>query len=496
MSNDKPDAPEGAADGLAENLANKGPAKTIDLEAKEVVASADVPSRDEVADLAGGVEDTVAGPTDDDGLEDEAARLRIESASSRAGDMRASEPDHPAMQSDTPAERQFSPLTPPAPKRGSSFGGTLVGAVVGSVLSFAGLGAMNATGVLQNIPGFAGLLGGMPASEPAAPQIDVASLENRLAAIEASADRAQPADVAVDPARVEGLEARLSAVEAEASAIKEQIAGLGSAGSQTPSSVGEPQSGLLITQVEQLAGRMYSAEKAIADLGAKPTVQGDAPAAPTADAAGMSELQNGLVGAQEKITALSGRLDKVEESVAGYGEAQAKTADVARLAATMRALSGLETAFREGKPYGEFLAQIEADTGENSAVQALKANGESGIANEASLIAELDAITPAILAGSAQEPQGVFGKILSNAKNLVVVRPEGPVEGSTPDAIVSRIRAAVETGDLPVALLLWKGLPEVARAASEEWVKRVQLRLDGAKSIRMLADELGQEKAG
>ncbi len=524
MSNDKPDAPDSAADRLADKVSDKLPGKTIDLEATEIVSevSQDMQAEASVETSSETLEEVVEGAVfepenTDESLEDVAARLRIETASTPAPAAVEDEPEETAAApAEEPVANQSPPFVAPAPKARSSFSGPLIGAVAGSFLSLAGLGALNASGMLQQIPGLSGLVAsqpaeGQPASDPATPGVDLSGIEGRLSAVEAdtaglkeqfagiASGAAQTPTGAADPqssllvTQLEQLAGRMNSAEkaiADLGAAQPAMPATGETAPVPPTGPADPQTGLLVTQLEQLAGRMNSAEKAIADLGANPAT-GESQAATS-----VFELQSGLAGAEEKIGVLSGRLDKVEESVAGYGEAQAQAANVAALASTMRALAGLESAFKEGKPFGDFLSQLEAQVVENPALGVLKSHAETGIANEAALVAELDAITPAILAGSGEEPQGVMGKFIANAKNLVTVRPEGPIEGNTPDAILSRIRAGVQSGDLAAALLLWQGLPEAARTASEEWSKRLQLRLDGAKAVQTLVDALGQEKAG
>ena len=72
---------------------------------------------------------------------------------------------------------------------------------------------------------------------------------------------------------------------------------------------------------------------------------------------------------------------------------------------------------------------------------------------------------------------GFLDRIVAGIGSLVTVQPMGPVEGSDPAAIVSRMRAAVAAGDLAKALQERDGLPAAGKDASAEWAAAATSRV-------------------
>ena len=66
---------------------------------------------------------------------------------------------------------------------------------------------------------------------------------------------------------------------------------------------------------------------------------------------------------------------------------------------------------------------------------------------------------------------------LAGVGSLVTVRPTGPVAGNDPAAIVSRMQAAVDAGDLATALSERDGLPAAGKDASADWAAAAESRV-------------------
>jgi hypothetical protein len=72
------------------------------------------------------------------------------------------------------------------------------------------------------------------------------------------------------------------------------------------------------------------------------------------------------------------------------------------------------------------------------------------------------------------------------------VQPAGPLEGSSNEAIVSRIRAALESGNLSDALSQWQSLPEPARNASAQWGQKLKTRVEAGAALDGVLADLAQ----
>ena len=55
-------------------------------------------------------------------------------------------------------------------------------------------------------------------------------------------------------------------------------------------------------------------------------------------------------------------------------------------------------------------------------------------------------------------------------------RAARPTEGDDPEAIISRIRGALNAGDLKAALAEWSTLPDSIKSPTAEWAKLAEAR--------------------
>ena len=124
----------------------------------------------------------------------------------------------------------------------------------------------------------------------------------------------------------------------------------------------------------------------------------------------------------------------------------------------------------------------------SSALAELKPLAAKGAPRKSELIEAFPGVADHILASVADAAGGggFLGQLGAFASSFVSVRPAGPIEGDTPEAIVSRMRDAVEHGDFDKALAERDALPKVAMEASAAWA---QAAADRA-AIDRLVDKL------
>jgi hypothetical protein len=103
----------------------------------------------------------------------------------------------------------------------------------------------------------------------------------------------------------------------------------------------------------------------------------------------------------------------------------------------------------------------------------------SGLPTHAALVAEFDrAIESVAPASTVPDSAGTVDRLWKSAEGLVSVRSAQPTTGTDPVAIVSRIRGALAAGDLATALKERAALPDPYQAATADWAKSAQARLD------------------
>jgi hypothetical protein len=104
-------------------------------------------------------------------------------------------------------------------------------------------------------------------------------------------------------------------------------------------------------------------------------------------------------------------------------------------------------------------------------VAALEPLAKRGAPTIATLQAAFPSVADAILAAAdAADPDaGFFDRVAAFGRGLVSVRPTAPIEGDTPEAIVSRMEDAVNRADLATALTEREKLPPEGQSASASW---------------------------
>lgn len=296
-----------------------------------------------------------------------------------------------------------------------------------------------------------------PAEQLAALDGRLVTLEARVPALEESAMKTQ---VSLDNA-VSQLNAGVGEVKGSVSALDSR---LGEVQAAIPAAAPAVDLGPITTQLDSLEAR-------VAAIGA---------GASSADASALAES---LTNIEASIAALSARLDQNETRL---GEINAirqelNTAKAAIAAQTQQLgganigpavklpllVSGLETAFAAGRPYMAELESLRALLPDLAVPEAVGANAETGLQRADQLAAEFRAAIPSVLAGRTAESTGDLGQdAIEWAKALLALRPAGEMEGNSPEAIVSRLEAAVDRHDFVAAAALLDQLPAPMQAAA------------------------------
>jgi hypothetical protein len=131
-------------------------------------------------------------------------------------------------------------------------------------------------------------------------------------------------------------------------------------------------------------------------------------------------------------------------------------------------------------------------------VTTLRPIAEKGVPASAALAAEFPRISDAILsATSASDPNaGFWQRVKDGLSSLVAIRPTGPIAGSDPVAIVSRMADAVAKGDLAAALAERESLPQVGKQASAEWAATAADRVALDALVERIARAFDTPNAG
>jgi hypothetical protein len=412
------------------------PPVTIDL-AASVVPPPDPVAPDAPAEKAGASDASVSSPLD-------------EAAAPRNSDPRQSGPPPAGAIRSSP-----SPV--------SNWVGLFVAGLVGGliVLLFGyGLGGIGGGGTRDAVE----------ATAAAQKQLgdSLAALDKRVAAIEG---RPAPADPA---ARIAELSTRLGALETTGAATASRVAKVESdLAAMPPPSPAQPQQNLPATT--QVLDDLLQRVDRLEETSSVPPIIGD------------------RISALETSTAvLSGRLDALADQMQAMS-AKPTAAEDSEKAARAVAIGTLRQAAERGGSFTADLAMIEALAIAPADVAALKPLAEKGAPAKDDLAAEFPAVGDAILAAAVggSESGGIVDRLIAHARGLITVRPVGPIAGDTPAAIVSRLQAAVDKGDLAAALKERDGLPDSGKAASAAWAEAAADRVAIDRLVGKLVAALG-----
>ena len=362
--------------------------------------------------------------------------------------------------SSSPADEQAAHEAEPgestAPRPGV-FASGLAGVLGGLIVLILGYGLQMA-GVVPT-PGRSDAMQAI--ADASALKDTVSTLDQRVTSIESAnaqsiADRALLDDLARHVGAVDAfgtsLSDRLLTVEASIAALSDQTGSAGDADAGTKQSL------------ESLAARLGRLENA-----------------PPATAS--EESMAALAKIDQRISAIETELARLD-ALAKAPPPITKT-DVA---ARTIAIGSLRRAAAQSGPFAEGLALIDRLGVAPAAVASLKPLAETGAPSRVEISAEFPKVADAILAAArpSGDDSGLVERLVSYGRDLVKIRPKGPISGTDPAAIVSRMRTATDAGDLAKALAERQALPTDGQAASQAWADAVANRLE----IDRLVDEI------
>lgn len=210
------------------------------------------------------------------------------------------------------------------------------------------------------------------------------------------------------------------------------------------------------TAIVDLAARIESVEK-------RPMTEG---VSEDAIAAYETELNRLMASVEAQRGEIESLLDDVRVS-------EDAAAEQAQTALARAAMSRIITAVEAGAPFSEALADLRAN-GDTDIPDVLAANAEAGVPTLASLRETFPANARAAL--SAARAGDTAGSVSGFLQRQLGVRSVEPREGSDPDAVLSRVEAAVRNARLGDALAELSELPQAAQAAMADWIAQAETR--------------------
>jgi hypothetical protein len=303
------------------------------------------------------------------------------------------------------------------------------------------------------------------------------ALDHRLSTVEAMTE-----GLPAMRTEIEGISDRVAALEKVGGSLaaKSDVQTVASGLAALRQQVGEAPAAATAKDLTALNDRITRLEVAVAAGG---STSGDGSAA-------MASLTSQLAQAEASLRSLNDRLAAAEARMT-TGGATGSAGPVQAIA-----VAALRRAAESDKPFAADLDTVSALGVAGDDIAKLRPIAEKGVPAAATLATEFPAVGDTILAAtSAPDPDaGIFQRIVHGLGGLVSIRPTGPIAGSDPSAIVSRMTADVAKGDLAGALSERDGLPQAGKDASAEWAAKAADRVALDALVEQIARSLDVPK--
>ena len=289
---------------------------------------------------------------------------------------------------------------------------------------------------------------------------DALSPEDNAAAIEAL-----ESGVAGQATRLDGLEA-VDPEQIAADAVAPVMA--------------EAQS--LSERLDALSGELAALTERVETIAMRPTATGieadefDAALSEFRDQlnAAISNAQTEIVEAREEASRISEEAFSAEQAAVLRG-----------------AWAQVTGALQNGGPFAEPLAAVR-EIAEVDLPPALAASADNGVPTLADIQQAFPEAARAALEASIRSEKGeaplerftAFLRVQSGVRSLT------PREGDDPDAVLSRVEAALRSGDLAAALGEVEALPKEGRASLSDWISLATTRLEATQAASELSSSL------
>lgn len=286
--------------------------------------------------------------------------------------------------------------------------------------------------------------------------------------LEAAVATASPEQVTKrQESEIATLDSRLKDIEKRVSAMPDL----------TSAKQADAATGLLSEKIEGLSGRIAEIERNLSKAqGAAASNRGDS---------GVDEAQARVKENSAAIDSLKERIEVLEQAK----QANASTETVQRNQALVVAVGQLREALAGSKPFAAELSAVTAlgNSDVSKIADRLTPYAAAGISTVADLRDEFPRVADAVVqaGGESKSPDWVT-RALAQASNVVTVRRIGPVEGTTPGAIVSRAEAHLANDDIDGALAEMAALTGPAADAGKNWVAKAQARVTAEQTLKDL----------
>ena len=185
--------------------------------------------------------------------------------------------------------------------------------------------------------------------------------------------------------------------------------------------------------------------------------------------------------------AASAASSKVDNAVADLDQRVAAIEDANQRAAIALAAANLKSAIDAGGPFAQQLETFATTAGAGEATESLRTFAAEGVPSERQ-IAEQWPQVEARISNALTPPRPnapVSDQFMAGLRSLVNVRSSDtpPAADQSDTAVLSRLDAAIRSGDLDAFVSEWDQLPDNAKQASADFADKVRARLTAQQIV-------------
>jgi hypothetical protein len=297
---------------------------------------------------------------------------------------------------------------------------------------------------------------------------------------------AAPATMPVDPrlaqfsTAIPELTTVTQTTQSDLSALNGRVAGLEKAG-------GAPATGAPAVDLSGVQADVAALAARVDQLGAAPA-NAVAPAAIDALKADLAGFTSRLDELGARVGTTEAGMRTLETSVSQTSAALAEQpADVGAVLQLPLVLSGLESAFATGRPYETELAALRAAVPTASVPTDIANDASKGLTRPDLIASQFAAVLPAMLAGRPANPDaGWQDGALDWLRSAIALRPTGEMTGDDPEAVVSRLEAAIARRDYVTAETLMTSLPQPMQSAAGDVPALIHSQAEAGKFLESI----------
>jgi hypothetical protein len=239
---------------------------------------------------------------------------------------------------------------------------------------------------------------------------------------------------------------------------------------------------------KDLSAKLGSIQKSLSDLQAEMTTL-NARQALSAEGGAVSD--EAIKQFEEKLAAITSAQQKLNQSQSVAVEAKQDAETTLRIATATSALTQISDALASGRPFQDALDKLSSDA-DLAVPDALSNIASKGTASLSNLRKELPALARTALRSktSTDASDTVLSNFTSFLKSQVGSRSLAPQEGDTLNAVLSRIEAALATGDLNAAVIEAAKIADPAKETMAGWTASLSNLTGATNAVQKLQQHL------